>query len=666
MAASVAILDSDRRLLGYLNAELNARGYSVWTAESLSAALKHALLQPVDVLLAELKLDGAGGRELLTAFRDRSPNTRVIMMAENASAEEYKRALSAGAVELLTKPFTVDDLLGALQTAIDYDQGYRGTVHGIGLPDILQLMNMGRRSVSVHVGEGRIDMREGEVVHAIYGGLTGRPALMALLSTDSGSVRTGPITVSAGQSISIPFNALMLETMCSIDEARDRSTRGPRPLESVPAAPADARSAAVVGPASGEAWAAHAPAQRPPIEHEAMLRSAVGEPSRRPTSHPGARPLSDMAAPADPRLNAALRSPANGVPAAKSAARELTYDDLLNEPSSGGFALGSPSLASTVDASLVGPPAGSALRSRVDPVLVPGPTTAQRQPELPLLAVIVAAILALAALGGVGGWYFGLFDSPDTQTVAPTAAAPANDNSPPAAESRPALKSPAAPEPPAPKPRSRRIVLHTEPPGLELEDAATGERLGRSPIKLTLHSVDLPLRVRAVTPSGLSAPVLVMEALPKTSVRRHTIDFERVLEDMPARKPTSSAKDRPSEAPRPRAAQPALDGKERADEGPAAAVSANRRPSTATVQPTSATQDLATPSSDERDLPSPSGAAAKATADANADQTGVGARAEPSDGALPRPEPTDAPSRKAAKPDFKIVDDDEPTFETVD
>ena len=515
MATLIGIIDDDRSFVTHLTTKLEQTGYQVVSASSVPGALALLAVHRVHTLLLELRIGGTDGLQLLKRIQAKSPSTRIIVMTANASAEDYKQALRSGAVEVLSKPFSVDTLTAALHTASEH--GFRGTLHGIGLVDLLQLLHLGRRSVSLHFGQGsKVHMKSGEVIHAEHGPHIGFRALQVLLATNSGSVQTTELE-STPQTISVAFSGLMLKTMAAIDEHRGSAQPPPLP------------------PRAGGP---------PPLGPEA--NGAAGRPPPLASDAGGAASAAALLGPAG------LRSDSGTNAAQHSRVSRVDYD--LSNPRSGyarplsshGARLSNHDRpASQLSAAMSVP--GSGMAVSIDDALTPAdslyPKPSPRPGPSRPGARWAGALLVLALMAGGAYWYAGPFINPAHSPNPQKAARPAANMLNPQAQQEP---EPEPAEPGAdeqdsdaesagsPKPQNddtnQQIVLITEPAGLELRNAQTGASLGRSPIAVMLRDVELPLRVQAVTKDGLSAPVLALDSLPSTEVRRQVLDFSRVLQ----------------------------------------------------------------------------------------------------------------------------------------
>ena len=218
---SILVVDDDEPLCVAVSRDLTHRGYQVRTAHSVPQAIAQLESAAPDVLLADLRMPDRDGIDLLEATQHVAPRTRAILMSAFATARDYETAVRHGAVRVLTKPFTSDELASAIGHAVDCEQGFRGALHGLSLIDVLQMYHLARRSVTLVIGGavlGSIDLSLGELVHAESAGLSGEAALRALLSRPFGSLSTQTAVPGRPTSIDRPFESLLLDVLREMDE----------------------------------------------------------------------------------------------------------------------------------------------------------------------------------------------------------------------------------------------------------------------------------------------------------------------------------------------------------------------------------------------------------------------------------------------------------------
>ena len=218
---SVLVVEDDEMLSRALGLDLRAQGFTVAMVGTAAQALACLATTRVDVLLTDLQLGDDDGIDLLASLRKVSPRTRAVLMSSFASARDYQRAIEVGAVRVLCKPFTPTELLQCIRQAVECETGFRGSVHGLSLIDMLQMFNYGRRSVSIDVsGEspGRLHVRDGQIIHVEHDGRVGEPALRSILAMPAGTLSTSALMPVVERTITRDFRELLLDALRELDE----------------------------------------------------------------------------------------------------------------------------------------------------------------------------------------------------------------------------------------------------------------------------------------------------------------------------------------------------------------------------------------------------------------------------------------------------------------
>jgi FixJ family two-component response regulator len=120
----VFVVDDDRRIREALSRLISSAGLSVSTFASATEFLECEKPDMPACLLLDLQLPGIGGLELQQqlANGDAPP---IVFITGHGDVPSTVRAMKAGAVEFLSKPFGDDELLGAIATAIAIDREAR-------------------------------------------------------------------------------------------------------------------------------------------------------------------------------------------------------------------------------------------------------------------------------------------------------------------------------------------------------------------------------------------------------------------------------------------------------------------------------------------------------------------------------------------------------------
>ena len=122
MTLRVLVIEDDREIRTLLQSSLEAEGFSVQTAVSVSEAaalLRHAL---PDLVLLDLGLPDGDGADLVREIRRKHSLPVLVVSARHQETEKVK-LLDAGADDYLTKPFSVGELLARIRVALRH----RGT-----------------------------------------------------------------------------------------------------------------------------------------------------------------------------------------------------------------------------------------------------------------------------------------------------------------------------------------------------------------------------------------------------------------------------------------------------------------------------------------------------------------------------------------------------------
>ena len=116
---SVLVVDDAPETLELLRRNLEAEGYRVFTAPGVSEALAVLEAGPIDLVITDYKMPKVTGMELVRHIRENQAGTAVVMITGYASIEGAVEAIKTGAEEYLPKPFTDEELFGAVRRALE-------------------------------------------------------------------------------------------------------------------------------------------------------------------------------------------------------------------------------------------------------------------------------------------------------------------------------------------------------------------------------------------------------------------------------------------------------------------------------------------------------------------------------------------------------------------
>ena len=115
----VLVVDDAEMTLELLRGRLETEGYEVSTVTSTRAALEVLSNAPVDLLITDYRMPDGNGLELVRHVRENYRDSSIVMVTGYASIGGAVDAIKNGADEYLAKPFTRDELIGAVERALE-------------------------------------------------------------------------------------------------------------------------------------------------------------------------------------------------------------------------------------------------------------------------------------------------------------------------------------------------------------------------------------------------------------------------------------------------------------------------------------------------------------------------------------------------------------------
>jgi CheY-like chemotaxis protein len=176
------------------------------------------------VVLLDIRLPGIDGLDLLVRIRQDMPSTKVIIMTAYGSSEIKEKAKARGSLYYIEKPFDLDHMRSLILKALreDSDKGFKGSISGLQLPDLIQMNCLSQITTALYVKkdnrEGVIYFEDGRIAHAEVGALDGEEALFTILSWQSGSFRFVGGVKPPANTISTNWEYLLIEGMRKADE----------------------------------------------------------------------------------------------------------------------------------------------------------------------------------------------------------------------------------------------------------------------------------------------------------------------------------------------------------------------------------------------------------------------------------------------------------------
>ncbi|MBY0279951.1 sigma 54-interacting transcriptional regulator, partial [Candidatus Binatia bacterium] len=116
----VLVVDDDRRMCELLATGLGRKGFAVETRQVAEEAFDLVGRSAVDVVVTDLNMRGLNGIQLCERVVASFPDIPVVVITAFGSLETAVAAIRVGAYDFITKPFEIDELLFALDRALQH------------------------------------------------------------------------------------------------------------------------------------------------------------------------------------------------------------------------------------------------------------------------------------------------------------------------------------------------------------------------------------------------------------------------------------------------------------------------------------------------------------------------------------------------------------------
>ncbi len=111
----ILIIDDEDVICKACKMVLSERGFLCDYSQLGKQGLEKVLNNPYTMLLLDMKLKDMDGMEILKKVKKKKPDLYVIVITGYSTVENTVKAMKLGANDYLSKPFTDDQLLAAVE-----------------------------------------------------------------------------------------------------------------------------------------------------------------------------------------------------------------------------------------------------------------------------------------------------------------------------------------------------------------------------------------------------------------------------------------------------------------------------------------------------------------------------------------------------------------------
>jgi DNA-binding response OmpR family regulator len=114
----ILVIEDEPGIVDFLERGLAAHGFEVDAALDGVSGTEKALEDRVDLVVLDMMLPGRSGFDLLTELREARPSLPVIVLTARGEVEDRVAGLDAGAVDYLSKPFSLSELAARIRAQL--------------------------------------------------------------------------------------------------------------------------------------------------------------------------------------------------------------------------------------------------------------------------------------------------------------------------------------------------------------------------------------------------------------------------------------------------------------------------------------------------------------------------------------------------------------------
>jgi FixJ family two-component response regulator len=153
----VAVIDDDPSVRDALGRLFETVAIKAEHFGSVDEYLKASKSHPANCIVLDVRLPGPSGLDLQAQLAKANNRTPIVFITAHADIPMSVRAMKAGAIEFLTKPFRHQELLDAVRNGIEHDRSRRA--EAVALADLqarFSSLTPREREIMALLAQGRI------------------------------------------------------------------------------------------------------------------------------------------------------------------------------------------------------------------------------------------------------------------------------------------------------------------------------------------------------------------------------------------------------------------------------------------------------------------------------------------------------------------------------
>jgi DNA-binding response OmpR family regulator len=235
MNPKILIVDDDPNILKLLDISLTKAQYDVISCDSAEKAISTANKEKPDLIISDVNMPEMDGIEFCWMIRENSdvPLTPFIFLTSMRDPDFEVRGYRAGADDFLNKPIDREILLEHVKILLDRNKklkslddkktpvskGINGELSELSLVEIIQLLNINKRSGQLKVEKGLILFSKGQIMKAEYQNLKNEDAIYHLVTFKKGHFSFTNQELEIEQELETSTMSVVMEACRRMDES---------------------------------------------------------------------------------------------------------------------------------------------------------------------------------------------------------------------------------------------------------------------------------------------------------------------------------------------------------------------------------------------------------------------------------------------------------------
>jgi two-component system KDP operon response regulator KdpE len=164
-AVKILVVDDEPSIRRLLHTGLGTQGYTIVEAENARHAVERLVTNKPDLIVLDLGLPDRNGLELLRDLREGGIEIPVVILSSRTDESGIVQALELGADDYVTKPFSMNELIARIKTALRHRLQVQGERPIFRVDDLS--IDFVRRIVKLRDNEVKLSPREYGVLRAL-------------------------------------------------------------------------------------------------------------------------------------------------------------------------------------------------------------------------------------------------------------------------------------------------------------------------------------------------------------------------------------------------------------------------------------------------------------------------------------------------------------------